>query len=235
MRPLSGVEALQGSCSDQLLLDSPWWGFNVCREIYCCEVNYIVVYLVLHSVMFWFSRDTLQYAEITTQAWHSSCNIHLDHYAKVIPVTDLYMPTVRMVGISNSPGRNMWLKPSQAYCSLEGSFCWFFGFSGTEPRYIPTSPPAGLASWGRPYMLVIILEKAVCITWWLPGRAMYLKEKSPSSPPYVEISWTFFVPLDARSCISSLSFITLTHLLWAFFPCRGLFLSEAGCISLGLL
>lgn len=30
-------------------------------------------------------------------------------------------------------------------------------------------------------------------------------------------------------------FITLTHLLWAFFPCRGLFLSEAGSISLGLL
>lgn len=127
-------------------------------------------YLVLRSVMFWFSRDILQYAEITTQAWYSSWNTHLDHCEKVIPITDLHMPTVRMVDISSSPGRSMWAK---ALSSLLLSWdllllvFLFYTFCGTEPCHIRTSPPAGLASWGRPYMLLIILEEAVCIAWWL--------------------------------------------------------------------
>lgn len=197
------MEALQGSCSDHLLLDSLWGEFNVCREIDCCEDTWY--YIVL---MFLFSRDILQYAEIATQAWHSSCNIHLDHCAKVIPITDLYMPTARMVGISSSPGRNMWAKAlSSLLLSWELLLLVFrfYTFCGTEPHHIRTSPPAGLASWGRTCMLAIILGKAVCITRWLTGTAIYLKEKSPSSPPYVEISLTFFMPLDAHSCISSLS------------------------------
>ena len=44
------------------------------------------------------------------QAWYSNCNVHLDHHAKVIPITGLCMPTIRMLGIPSSPGRNMWAK-----------------------------------------------------------------------------------------------------------------------------
>lgn len=64
--PLSGVEALQGSFSDQLLLGSPWGGFNVWYKIYLFEDTWCYMY-----AMFWFSREIHQYTEITTQAKYS--------------------------------------------------------------------------------------------------------------------------------------------------------------------
>lgn len=156
--------------------------------------------------MFWFSRDILQYAEITTQAWHSTWNIHLNHYAKVIPVTDLHMPTVRMEGISSSPGRNVGAKAlSSLWLSWELLLLlfWFYTFCETELCHIRTSPPAGLTSRGTPYLLVIILVKAVSITWWLTGTAIYLKKLTLQSLLYG--NKFAFMALDAHSCISSLS------------------------------
>lgn len=100
-----------GGSPEQLpWLDGPWREFNnvnnVWYKIYWFEDTwwYIVLCFDLAEIQ--------RYTEITTQAWHSNCNRHLDHHAKVIPISGLYMPTVRILGIPSSLGRNIsQLKP----------------------------------------------------------------------------------------------------------------------------
>lgn len=113
--PLSGVDALQGSFSDRLLLDGPWGVFNVWYKIYLFEDTWCYMY-----AMFWLSREIQQYTEITTRAKYSNCNISLDHCAKVIAITGLYLPTVRMLGIPSSLRRNMWDKASSSLLLSSG-------------------------------------------------------------------------------------------------------------------
>jgi len=189
-------------------------------------------YLVLHSAMLWFSRDIQPYTEITTQAWYSSCSVHVSHHAPVIPIAGLYVPAVRTLDIPSS--RNMWAKASSSLLlssELLLLVVQFLYFTLGWATYIPL-PLLVLTSWGRHYTLLIISEEAVYTTWWLTGTAIYLKQRLPSSPPCVEISSACFMPRGAHSYHYFPDFITV-----ALLPlhCRGLFVGHAGCISLRLL
>lgn len=157
--------------------------------------------------MFWFSRDTLQYAEITTQEWHSTWNKHLDHYADVIPITDLHMPTVRMEGISSSPGRNMWAKAlSSLWLSWELLMLLFqfYTFCGTEPCHIPTSPSAGLALLGDTLQASNYFRKG-CLHNLITSWYSHIPKGKVTLQFLLYADKFDFMPLDAHSCISSSS------------------------------
>lgn len=122
--PLSGMEALQGSCSDQLLLDSPWGTFNDCHEIYCFEDTWYYIALCFDLVETYCNvlksqhkHDTALeiYIWITMQKWFPLL-------IYTCPLPGWRASPVHQEGICG-------LKPSQAYGSLESSFCCFFGFT----------------------------------------------------------------------------------------------------------
>lgn len=77
---------------------------------------------------FLFSRVIQQYTEITTQAYCTNCNIQFNCNTNMIPITGLHVLTVMMLGILGHWGRIHGLKPAQASCSLQSSFCCLLSF-----------------------------------------------------------------------------------------------------------
>lgn len=136
--PLSGMEALQGSCSAQLLLHSPWGGFNVCHEIYCCEDTwyYIVLYFDLVETYCNMLKSQHKpdiavaiYTWITMQKWFPLL-------IYICLLSGWWASPVHQEGICG-------LKPSQAYCSRDLLLLVFrfYTFCGIEPRHVRTFSP----------------------------------------------------------------------------------------------
>lgn len=175
---LSGVEALQGSFSDPLLLDSPWREFNVRYKIYLFEDTWCYIVLCF---------DLPERYSNILKSQHKY-NIAVAIYTWIImqPWFTLLV-SVRMLGILSSPGREMWAKASSS------SFWWLFSFytlCWVEPQMHLSPHWSGYL--GKTLHCNNCLGKVVYTAWSLTGAAVSLKQRFPSSPPCVVAFSTLF-------------------------------------------
>lgn len=174
------------------------------RDIF--NIKFTSLKIVDVTWYFWFNRviqKKTQYKCKLHLAKYSNCNIEFSHSTNMIPITDLCnMLSITMLGLLSHQQNICGLEPGQAHCTPQNSvasclifiFCVGMGHIFTPPMLI----------WDRHFHTVLTNSgRIIYTTSWSTQLliAVYLKQRSPSSPFFVEIVSFFTTAVVVTPCI----------------------------------